>query len=56
MDWLDRTCALAAPITLDLGIKQTRTLFAEQSPNNLATLTADTTISADFPLTLPITF
>ena len=55
-NWLDRTCSLAAPITLDLGIKQTRTLFAEQSPNNLATLTADTTISADFPLTLPITF
>lgn len=55
-NWLDRTCALASPIILKLGIKQANTSFSAEADVNLLSPTADAAPAATFPLTFPITF
>lgn len=54
-NYADRTCALAAPITIPLGIKLTRSSLVAESDPNLVTLTADTDIATPYPLVYPIT-
>jgi len=55
-NYLDRRVSLAAPITITLGQLLERTSYASQGNTNLISPAADTTISAPFPLTFPITF